>query len=349
MRGTRCSALSRTTTARCCANTAERACPSGSPGLGDTSSADAIVGSTSSGSRTAASGIHHVPPGRFSLRLSATRKARRVFPVPPGPGEGQEPHLVASDQVDDLRQLAATTEKRRRRDGQVRTMQRPERREIGVPDLVEVLGVRNILQPMPPEVAQQAGVVEERSRRRRQDDLSAVRSRSDPRATMHVEAGIAASHQVRRAGVNAHPHADRLARKCLLRAHRCRDRARRSRERSEEGVALRVDFHAAVALECVAEDRAMALQLERVRLGSDCVEPHGRSPRCRRRGTSRSRPAAARAAGRSRARDPAGGSAAAAGVAHAPALSRARRRAGCVHPDRPRGLRHDGPTGRGRA
>ena len=52
------------------------------------------------------------------------------LPRPAGAGERQQPNVLAAQQADDLVELALAAEKRRRRDGEVRLVQRLQAREL---------------------------------------------------------------------------------------------------------------------------------------------------------------------------------------------------------------------------
>ena len=75
------------------------------------------------------------------------------LPGPAGACERQQPNVLAAQQADNLVELAAAAEKRRRRDGEVRLVERLQAREIGVAELVEALRRREVLEPMLAEVA----------------------------------------------------------------------------------------------------------------------------------------------------------------------------------------------------
>ena len=123
------------------------------PGRSRTSSAFATASSASAGSRSAASETHQTPSGTSSATSAAACSASRVFPVPPGPGERQQPDVLAAQQADDLVQLALAAEERRRRDGKVRLVQRLQRREVAVAELEQALRRREVLEPVLAEVA----------------------------------------------------------------------------------------------------------------------------------------------------------------------------------------------------
>ena len=80
----------------------------------------------------------------------------------PGPHSALDPYLAAwgrgddraaAQETDNLVELLPSTEERRRRDGQVRLVQRLQAGEVRIAELEEVLGRREILQPMIAEVS----------------------------------------------------------------------------------------------------------------------------------------------------------------------------------------------------
>ena len=98
-------------------------------------------------------------PGRAAERARPTRRrrGRRRQPGrrlqgqpglarPAGARRRQQPDILAPQQADDLVKLWLTAEKRCRRDGKVRLVQRPQAREIGVAQLEEALRRREVLE-----------------------------------------------------------------------------------------------------------------------------------------------------------------------------------------------------------
>ena len=70
---------------------------------------------------------------------------------PPGAGERDEP-LARTNETDELLDLALTPDQRPRLHGEIRRVQRPERRELLIPELEEPLRRRQIFEPMTSEV-----------------------------------------------------------------------------------------------------------------------------------------------------------------------------------------------------
>ena len=75
------------------------------------------------------------------------------LPRPAGAGQGQQPDVLTPQETDDLVELSLAAEKRRRRDGKVRLVQRLQARELGVAELEEAFRCREVLEPVLPEIA----------------------------------------------------------------------------------------------------------------------------------------------------------------------------------------------------
>ena len=159
------------------------------------------------------------------------------------PGHGDEPR-AAREQRDELLQLVLSPDERARGDGQIGRVERSKRRELGVTELIEALGLGQILQPVRAQFADRCLAVEEAPGRLGEHDLSPVRGSRDPRRAVDVEAHIALVGQDRLAGVDPHPHTDRAARERVARLNSCCDGIGSAREGEEERVALGVDLDA---------------------------------------------------------------------------------------------------------
>ena len=106
--------------------------------------------------------------------------------------------------------------------------------------------------------------------------------RADARRADDVDPEVAVLADLRLAGVQSHPHADLRAARPLVRAERALGfdrgvgRVLRAREREEEGVALRVDLGAAVAVHRAAHDPPVVVHDRAYSSPSSCsnrVEP----------------------------------------------------------------------------
>ena len=85
--------------------------------------------------------------------LGRRLQAETCLAAPTRSGEGEEPDVLASEQSHHLGELTVAPEERRRLHRKVRLIERPQRRELGVPELVEVFGCLEVLQAVIPEVA----------------------------------------------------------------------------------------------------------------------------------------------------------------------------------------------------
>ena len=123
--------------------------------------------------------------GHFGSRLQRQPRLARAA----RPAERQQPHLVATQQLNDACQLVRATQKRRRRNREVRPIQALQRREVTLPQLVHTLRRSQILETVLPEVAK-LRADDQRSRRRRHKHLTPVTGCRDPRRTVHVDAHV---------------------------------------------------------------------------------------------------------------------------------------------------------------
>ena len=175
------------------------------------------------------------------------------LPDPAGTGQGDEPHILAGEQLSNGSERVLPPEERRGRHGQVRAVEAAERREALLAELEEPHGSREILEAVLAEVHHLVGDV--RPRGIGQHHLPAVRDACDPRSAMHVESHVAALLDQREPCVDADPHPHRAAVECGL--HRACGGSRRCGRRKgrEEAVALRTDLRTAVLGERGPHDR----------------------------------------------------------------------------------------------
>ncbi len=110
----------------------------------------------------------------------------------------------------------------------------------------------------------------------REKRLTAVARGRDPRTQIHVLPHVSLRSQVRRAGMEAHPDADRAGGQRLLRLARGLNRLRRAREGVEEGIPLRIDLHAAAGREHLSQQAPVLCQRLGVRLRAELVQELGR-------------------------------------------------------------------------
>jgi hypothetical protein len=177
------------------------------------------------------------------------------------------------EQTADRGQLALAAEERRRRDRQVRLVERLQPRELTLAELPDPLRGAQVLEPVLPEVAE-ALASEQGGGRGRDEHLAAVPGSCDAGGAVHVGADVALLGQERRARVQAHPHRE-LER--LLRLARRGERAGGGREGDEEGIALGVDLDPVVAGEGLAQDAPVGGERFGVRLRAQLVQQPGRA------------------------------------------------------------------------
>ena len=222
--GSRCSALSRSSSARFPTRRSATISASSRPGCSSTPSAWAR--DETSRSRVLQRRQRH-PPDAVGVGLRRLGRRLEREPRLPGsarPRQRQKPRSVSLQEVDDLGQLALAAEERRRRHGEVRPIEAPERREGAVAELVDALGRGEVLEAVLAEIDERVAL-EQRRGRRGDEDLPAVAGRRDPRCPVDVTADVALVRQ--RA---AFPCAARLARGSV-RAPAPRRRRRRRRVR----------------------------------------------------------------------------------------------------------------------
>jgi hypothetical protein len=200
--------------------------------------------------------------GELRDRLLGDPEREPRLARPAGADEGQQP--MAEHERARLGQLGLAADERRRRRGQVRLAQGGERREGGVPGLVDPHRLGEILEAVLAEVAYGRVVGQQRSRRGREQHLAAVPRRGDASGLMQVEADVLAVDDRRRAAVEPHAHADRAAGERPLSVERRGERVARRGEREEERVALRAQLHAVPHGERIAEATPMLCQRARV-------------------------------------------------------------------------------------
>ncbi len=141
--------------------------------------------------------------GRGRLARSLRGQARLAAAA--GARERQEPNVVAAEEADDVGQLRRTADERGRGNREVRLVERLERRELGLAELVDPFRRREILEPVVTEVGE-LGRRGESRRRRRDEHLAAVPGRCDPCRAVDVLTHVALLRHDR--GPCVHAHAD---------------------------------------------------------------------------------------------------------------------------------------------
>ena len=121
------------------------------------------------------------------------------------PGQGQQ--AMRTDEGARFGELTFSADDRRRLDRECRPIQRLERRELLVAQLVEPLRRAEVLSGVS-EVAQLHPRAEKSLRRLRDEHLTAVAGAHDPRGTVDVGADVSLFGDDRLPRVHAHAHAD---------------------------------------------------------------------------------------------------------------------------------------------
>ena len=152
----------------------------------------------------------------------------------------------SSEQLDDLGELLLAAEEGCRGDGQVRAVERLERRESRPPELVERVGCGEVLEPVSPRSTSSTSV-EQLDGVAGEHDLAAVRRAHDPGGAVDVHADVLGRVEGGFAGVDPDPDPDRAASRPAIASDDRSDGGLGGGEGVEEGVALVVDLVAVVA------------------------------------------------------------------------------------------------------
>ena len=160
-----------------------------------------MVGTTSDGSAMTDRPTKNTPSPKSSRRSAAAWSASLVLPAPPGTGQGQQADIGTAQELDDLRQLALSADQRRRLGRKVGrpVLERCERRKLALEafrhELEDPLRPAQVLQPMLAEIAEGELlweiVLDELSRRLRDEHLAAVACRGNAGAAVDVHSDVA--------------------------------------------------------------------------------------------------------------------------------------------------------------
>ena len=180
-------------------------------------------------------------------RLGGTLEREARLPRATGTGQGEEGDVIAAEQRGDLFHLLIPADERRGRDGQVRSIEGPDRREVSLAKLVHALGSLQVLEAMIAQIDQREPVcVDLLHRVQRHEDLSPAPGGRDPGGSVDIGAHVPLRGSERGAGVDPDPDPDGPRLQGDGSVSGPFERAARRREREEEGIALRVDLHAAM-------------------------------------------------------------------------------------------------------
>ena len=172
------------------------------------------------GAAQAVSTTHRVGTARPARRRCAAQGG--VLPVPPGAGQREQPHVRARQLGERLGQLVpAPQERSRRAAGDSSGGDVSSGGKSSVSELVDPLGLGQILQAVVAEVAEPTGP-DELGGRGRDQHLPAVTAGGDPRRPVHVHPDVALLANARGAGVDSNPQPDRARRQPVQRLCGCR-------------------------------------------------------------------------------------------------------------------------------
>jgi hypothetical protein len=180
-------------------------------------------------------------------------KCEPCLPRSTGPGQREEADVRAREHPAYVGELVLAAEELRRRDREVRPVERLQRRELVGAKLVNPLWRAQVLEPVLTEVAELLPL-DERGRCSRDQHLPPMARRREPRGAVNIRSDIALLRQQRRAGVEAHPYRQR---DLLLRLTRRSECTGGGREGDEKRISLRINLNAALPLERLPQDSPM--------------------------------------------------------------------------------------------
>src|SRR5439155_12312154 len=156
---------------------------------------------------------------------------------------------------------------------EVRWVQALQRRKLTVAELVEPLRLSEVSEPVLTEVTQLDVAAEQVACRLGDQHLPAVPGRRDPGRTMDIDPDVSLLGDDRLACVQAHAYANRPLAQRLLGVRRCCERVLRTPKGDEEGVTLRVDLDAVVAVKDLAQKAPVVGERVDVAVAELMVQP----------------------------------------------------------------------------
>ena len=158
------------------------------------------------------------PPQTISMTISGDGSGLERQPRLPCAARTRQRHQpLASDELDDGLLLSFPTDERRQRDRQVvrgaveRSQRRERRSEVGVDELKDLLGARQITEPRRPQRneihARRQHITDQHRRRLREQDLTTMPAGPQSRAARDRPADVVpVVSELRLARVDRHPH-----------------------------------------------------------------------------------------------------------------------------------------------
>ena len=214
---------------------------------------------------------HPRPVVRHDTRRGLDREPR--LPRPAGARQRQQPTPFRQP-GEDLRQLILPTDERARQAREVAVRNRLQRRKRTIPELKDRHRAVDVLQPMLTEITKHQPVArrDQRRRRSRQEDLTAVARRGDPCHQVDVVTHVPLARHQWRSRVQADAYMNRTS--CEPRrqlAGGCQG-TRSGRKRDKTGVTLRAHLHSAVLSARLPNDTPMLAERIRVALRTELAQ-----------------------------------------------------------------------------
>ena len=180
-----------------------------------------MAAGTSSGRRSAASETKCAPSAKSSCTARAASTTEPGLAHPARSREGQQSHAIDAEAVRDRPHVVLTADGLVRRgrqpvratgSGRQGSQRREVRQEIADDELEELLGAIEVLEPVLAEVPERDVVRQlvgdQLARGARDQHLSAVAGRADPRGAVDVQTDVVVVSDLGLAGVDADPDAD---------------------------------------------------------------------------------------------------------------------------------------------
>ena len=199
------------------------------------------------------------------------------LPGPTGTGQREQRHVLTAKEVGERDHLVIAADERCGRHGKVRAVERPDRWEVPLAELVDPFGGLQVLESMIAEIDQREPFrIDLLHRRERHQDLAAAPGGRDPGGAVDVGADVPFGRANRGARVDPDTDPDGSRPQGTISVPGSLERTAGRPEREEESVTLRVDLHPAVTSEGLPQHAAMLRQDVRIGALPELVEqPRG--------------------------------------------------------------------------